>query len=111
MRKSQILALCLVWFLFILSPLGNFIHAEKESVIIIENVTLIDGTGRPPVSKAFVLIRGNRIVKVDDDPIKVPKGTRRIDGRGKYLIPGLGDMHIHLRTFGYYKKNHPAPDG
>ena len=97
MKSFKFFVLCLVWFLFILYPLGNFIHAEKESVIIIENVTLIDGTGRPPVSKAFVLIRGNRIVKVDDDPIKIPKGARRINGKGKYLIPGLGDMHIHLR--------------
>lgn len=60
-------------------------------------MTLIDGTGGPAVPKAFVLIKSNRIVKVEDDPIKVPKGARRISGKEKHLIPGLMDVHVHLR--------------
>ena len=64
--------------------------------LLIENVTLIDGTGRPPVAGAFVLVEGDRIETVSRAPLDVPDGTTRIDGRGRYLIPGLMDMHIHL---------------
>ena len=70
-------------------------HAQSPSLLI-ENVTLIDGTGRPPVSGAFVLTDGDRIVRISRERIDAPNGTVRIDGRGKYLIPGLMDMHIHL---------------
>ena len=71
-------------------------YAQSPSLLI-ENVTLIDGTGRQPVSGAFVLTDGDRIVRISRERIDAPNGTVRIDGRGKYLIPGLMDMHIHLR--------------
>jgi len=65
--------------------------------ILIEHVTVIDGTGAAPIPNAFVLIEGNRIAKVRRTAPRVGNDVRRIDGRGKYLIPGLMDMHIHLR--------------
>ena len=64
--------------------------------LLIEEVTLIDGTGRPPVVGAYVLVEGDRISTVSREPLDAPAGTTRIDGRGRYLIPGLMDMHIHL---------------
>lgn len=97
MKKLKLFSIGLVWFLVVLYPLGSSISAEEDSVIVIENVTLIDGTGRTPASNTFILIRGNRIVKIDDDPISVPKGAQRLNGKGKYLIPGLMDVHVHLR--------------
>ncbi len=43
-----------------------------------------------------VLVRHGRIVALGPvRHIAVPAGARRIDGRGKYLMPGLGDMHVH----------------
>jgi imidazolonepropionase-like amidohydrolase len=65
--------------------------------LLIENVTLIDGTGRPSVAGASVLVDGDRISRVARGTIDAPRGTSRIDGTGKFLIPGLMDMHIHLR--------------
>lgn len=44
-----------------------------------------------------VLVRGNRIVAIGRG-ITVPQGARVIDGRGKYLLPGLADMHTHSDT-------------
>jgi len=67
------------------------------ATLLIENVTLVDGTGRPPVAGASVLVDGDRISRVVRGSIDAPRGTERIDGRGKYLMPGLMDMHIHLR--------------
>ena len=60
----------------------------------ITNVTVIDMTGAAPKAGQTVVIRGNRIASVGVS--KAPDGARVIDGRGKYLIPGLWDMHVHL---------------
>lgn len=68
----------------------------SAATLLIEKVTLIDGTGRPPVAGASVLIEDNRIVRISRDAIRAPNGSRRIDGNGHYLIPGLMDMHVHL---------------
>ena len=44
-----------------------------------------------------VVVRGGSIVAMGPaGQIAVPAGARRIDGRGKYLMPGLADMHAHL---------------
>ena len=46
-----------------------------------------------------VLVRDDRIVWVGkSSAARIPSGLQRIDGRGKYLIPGLADMHVHLRS-------------
>lgn len=66
--------------------------------VLFENVTLIDGTGRPPLANASVLVKGERIVAVSPSPIAHEAGVEVIDGRGKFLLPGLIDAHIHLQT-------------
>lgn len=68
----------------------------QDAGLLFENVTLIDGTGRPPIAGAHVLVLGDRIERVARTPLQAPAGVRRIDGTGKVLIPGLMDMHIHL---------------
>ncbi|MDA1081497.1 MAG: amidohydrolase family protein [Gemmatimonadetes bacterium] len=68
----------------------------QQSAILIHDVTLIDGTGRAPMVGASVLIQGDRITQVAAGPITAPQGATRIDGRGRFLIPGLIDVHIHL---------------
>ncbi len=72
------------------------VPAAFASSLLIENVTLIDGTGRPPVSPAWVLVENDRIRRVSRRAIEAPAGSERIDGSGKYLLPGLVDMHVHL---------------
>ena len=82
--------------LLLLSLFGNISNASADTLLI-ENVTLIDGTGRPSVAGASVLVDGDRISRIARGSIDAPRGTRRIDGTGKFLMPGLMDMHIHLR--------------
>jgi imidazolonepropionase-like amidohydrolase len=58
--------------------------------------TLIDGTGRPPIAGATVLVRDGRVAAAGPGrSVRIPKGTRRVDAAGKYIIPGLWDMHAH----------------
>jgi imidazolonepropionase-like amidohydrolase len=60
------------------------------------NVTIIDGRSPAPRADRTVIIRGTRIVAEGPSAsIRVPAGARIIDGRGKFLSPGLWDMHVH----------------
>jgi len=63
--------------------------------------SLIDGTGAPTVPSTTVLIKGKKIEAVGP-MIKIPKGTRKIDVSGKWILPGFIDLHIHL-TYPYNK--------
>ena len=66
--------------------------------LVIENVTLIDGTGRPPQEGVTLVIEGDRIQSVSPKALAPSDpGATRIDGTGKWAIPGLMDMHVHLR--------------
>ena len=47
------------------------------------------------------MVRDGRIAEIGPSRnVRVPAGARRVDGRGKYLIPGLADMHTHLYSDG-----------
>jgi len=70
-----------------------------DSVIAITNVTVIDvaaGIARP---RTTVVVRGNRITAVGP-AVRAPAGAQVIDGTGRFLIPGLWDMHVHLGNAG-----------
>ena len=64
--------------------------------VAITNVTVIDTTGGPAKPNMTVVIQGGRIAAVGAAAdTAVPKAARVVDGKGKFLIPGLWDMHIH----------------
>lgn len=77
-----------------LTPLAG---AAQQAGLLFEDVTLIDGTGRPAIAGAYVLVEGDRITRISREPLDVPANIQHIDGRGRYLIPGLWDAHIHLQ--------------
>lgn len=71
------------------------------------HVTVIDMTGEPARADMAVVVRGNRIVSIGpSDSVRIPDGTHQLNAAGKFLIPGLWDMHVHaawaetLPTFG-----------
>jgi imidazolonepropionase-like amidohydrolase len=60
------------------------------------NVTVIDVTGAPSKSGMTVIVTGNRIAAIGKTgKVPVPRDAQIIDGTGKFLIPGLWDMHVH----------------
>ncbi len=64
--------------------------------IVISNVTVIDTTGGPVRANMTVVVEGGRIARVErSGGLRTPRGARAFDGSGKFLIPGLWDMHIH----------------
>jgi imidazolonepropionase-like amidohydrolase len=58
---------------------------------------IIDGTGKPAIENATLVIRDGHIEAVGKR-VKVPAGAERIDATGKTIIPGLINAHGHLNT-------------
>lgn len=65
--------------------------------VAIVNANLFDADTGKSVPGTTVVIEGNRIKAVGkDSEVKVPAGAERIDARGRALLPGLADMHVHM---------------
>ena len=85
----------------LLSLAGATLHAQARPApqpprLAIVNVTVIDATGSPAQPHKTVLIAGDHIDAIVEAKAPVPKGSRIIRGDGRFLIPGLWDMHVHL---------------
>lgn len=68
--------------------------------VVIRGATLIDGQSTEPLEDSLILIRGERIDRVGrvgDFP--APAGATVIEARGKFVIPGLIDAHVHYRDW------------
>ena len=71
--------------------------AGQVTPLVLQHVTIIDGTGRAPQTDQTVVIVGDRITAIGPaTQIKIEKTARVSDARGKFLIPGLWDMHVHI---------------
>ncbi|MBL8204838.1 MAG: hypothetical protein JNM09_11465 [Blastocatellia bacterium] len=80
-----------------LCALFSLTTVAQTPPLAITNVTVIDATGKAPQPAMTVLIANGRITKlVRTNRAKLPANTQIVDGSGKFLIPGLWDMHIHL---------------
>ena len=70
--------------------------APPPDALIITHVTVIDGADSVPRPDQTIIIRGNRIVAVGPAAsTPIPNAGRIIAGAGRFLIPGLWDMHVH----------------
>lgn len=73
------------------------VDAPKSPIIAIERVAVVDVARGETVNPRTVLIVDGRIAAIGEpDAIDIPPATVRVDGRGRYLMPGLVDMHVHL---------------
>jgi hypothetical protein len=110
----------------------NGLAAGPYNRLVVRNVMVIPGHGGPPAGPYDVVIERNVIAQmVPFDPVTAerrgnanrPTGDRIIEGEGRYLMPGMIDLHMHLRTqpmeneyVDYLKLAHgvttvvPAPD-
>jgi imidazolonepropionase-like amidohydrolase len=66
-----------------------------ELSILIQNVTVIDPATSSVTPATSVLVIGNKIQAVAPAAQLANTRARLVDGTGKYLIPGLWDMHVH----------------
>jgi imidazolonepropionase-like amidohydrolase len=74
--------------------------AQSQPLVFVR-VTVIDMTGAKPKPEMTVIVIGNRISTIGKTgKVRLPKNAQVIDGTGKFLIPGLWDMHVHLEISG-----------
>jgi len=71
-------------------------HSSPAADLVIEQVTVVSPQQAAVQPKQNVLIRDGRIVSVGSRPASAAAGAVRIDGRGKFLTPGLMDSHVHV---------------
>jgi imidazolonepropionase-like amidohydrolase len=85
--------------------LSSLVTHTGSEVLVLYGATLIDGTGSPPKSDAFVIINGNKIVAATNQTEYlhyfnnlngIQTGERFLNLTGKYIMPGLFDMHAHV---------------
>jgi imidazolonepropionase-like amidohydrolase len=102
---SRSLQLCLVIAAGALAWSCQQREGPAEAPIAITYVTVIDATGAPAQPDVTVIIARGHIASISPSPeAKIPQRANIVDGRGKFLIPGLIDMHVHLTGAG-------EPDG
>jgi imidazolonepropionase-like amidohydrolase len=67
-----------------------------EDVVVIRDVTVLPMTAAGPLPRHTVVVRDSRIAALGpNEQVSVPPGATELDGAGKYLIPGLFEMHAH----------------
>jgi imidazolonepropionase-like amidohydrolase len=90
-RKSLLIVMALA----VLCSFSNLCAQEKPIAIL--HARLIDGLGGPPVEDAAVILQANKITYAGAaSGARVPQGAQVIDAKGKTVMPGLADMHVHL---------------
>ncbi len=83
--------------LTLLSPAGA--HSQRRFVL--EGATLINGIFDRPLKDHVVVVDGGRITGVGRrNKVIIPQGAETIDMTGKYIIPGLIDVHVHEESMG-----------
>ena len=86
------------------------VQAQDSQQLVFTHVTVIDMTGARPKKDMTVVISGDRIKEIGPArSTPVPTGAQVVNGTGKFLIPGLWDMHVHFteteRTFPMFIAN------
>ena len=67
------------------------------TALLLNDATLLDGTGADPRPHTSVLVENGRIARVGAaGTLGTPDGARTIDCAGRTLMPGLTDAHVHF---------------
>jgi len=77
-------------------PTASLKQDPQRNVLAISDVTVIDATGAPARPNMTVIVTGDRITNIGNTAeVVIPENAHVIEGKGKFLIPGLWDMHVH----------------
>jgi hypothetical protein len=81
----------------LLSALATF-AAANETSLVVENCSVFDSIEGRMLEGRTIVVRGDAIAQVAEagERVEIPTDARRIDGRGKFVIPGLIDAHVHV---------------
>jgi imidazolonepropionase-like amidohydrolase len=91
------------WLLVIFSmaTLSGWTGAAESKTLAFVDVNVLPMDTERMLAHQTVVVTGDRIVQVGANAdVKIPADARRIDGAGKFLMPGLGEMHGHNPPLG-----------
>ncbi len=104
-RKLTKIFRAFIWFIGLLLliiliaylwPMPTVIQGQQVDKLLIRSINIIDLEKGEILQNHNLWIEDNRIVTIDSVPGRIPKGEYEvIEGKGKFLIPGLWDMHTH----------------
>ena len=78
-------------------PPGHTAGSSAGPVTAFVNVSVIPMDREQVLPNQTVVVQGEEIAQIGPaGQVSVPAGAVRIDGRGQFLLPGLGDLHVHL---------------
>ena len=80
------------------APFASTYRAYPSSPTVVRNVTLFDGEGAR-IDNASIVMSGGEIVGVGAGDMAAPAGAIEIDGTGKFVTPGIIDVHSHLGVY------------
>jgi imidazolonepropionase-like amidohydrolase len=89
----------LIALLLTLAPVGRSQHTISSDTLAIAHVTIINLNGELPKPEMTVVIRAGKISTIGETSrTQIPENAAQFDGTGKFLMPGLWDMHVHILT-------------
>lgn len=80
------------------TPFASTYRAYPSTPTAVTNVTIFDGEGGK-IENGTIFMKDGFITEVADGSASVPEGTLVIDGKGKYITPGIIDVHSHLGVY------------
>ncbi|HET8623557.1 MAG TPA: amidohydrolase family protein [Gemmatimonadales bacterium] len=73
------------------------IQARADTAVVFTDVTVVPMDRERVIAGQNVIVQDGRITAIGPSAtVRVPSGATRIDGRGKYLMPGIAEMHAHV---------------
>ncbi|HJQ26063.1 MAG TPA: amidohydrolase family protein [Blastocatellia bacterium] len=95
--KAALLALLLLFVNCLASARDNSPQGAKSQAVAFVGVNVVPMDRERVIENQTVIVRGDRIAEIGPAAkVKVPADAVRVEARGKYLMPGLAEMHGHL---------------
>ena len=90
-----------IWYvaLFLSMAIARPMSAQTTDTIVFTNVNVVPmDTERILARQTVIVVDGYVSVVGPSDEVPIPAGARTIEGAGGFLMPGLADLHVHVRN-------------
>lgn len=97
MKANFALILALLVPLLVANRCKNLEIGQDSRNVAITGATIIDGNGAQPIPDATIVVDGDRILAIGPShEIEIPQNTEIVEANGRWIVPGMIDLHIHF---------------